>query len=220
MAKHFEFTGDVNALPKTLGGGAVHADLKMPRFMPQDFHLGTDLEGAWSGTSFADWPVDYDMLDPFYLYIERLIGIQGLDGSDPFAGKRSAPYPMPPGVPMYVALKVAEGAKKLGYSAFPYPTAVNSRPYLGRPACVDCGYCSGYACPSHAKGAPPVKAPADRIFLLPTSPLDLTGVASYEVFLRGTLDKAGAYPDFLHIGDYKTAVNQLTEKGFTPRVIG
>jgi len=56
---------------------------------------------------------------------------------------------------------------------------------------------------------------ADRVFLLPTSPLDLTGVASYEVFLRGTLDKLGAYPDFLHVGEYKTAVNQLTEKKFT-----
>ena len=57
---------------------------------------------------------------------------------------------------------------------------------------------------------------ADKVYLLPTSPLDLTGVASYEIFLRGTLDKIGAYPDFLHIGDYKTAVNQLTEKEFTP----
>src|SRR5262249_20966351 len=57
---------------------------------------------------------------------------------------------------------------------------------------------------------------ADRVFLLPSSPLDLTGGASYEVFLRGALDKLGAYPDFIHIGDYKTAVNQLTEKGFTP----
>ena len=57
---------------------------------------------------------------------------------------------------------------------------------------------------------------ADRVFLMPTSSLDLTGVASYEVFLRGALDKIGAYPDFLHVGDYKTAVNQLTEKGFTP----
>ena len=57
---------------------------------------------------------------------------------------------------------------------------------------------------------------ADRVFLLPTSALDLTGVASYEVFLRGTLDTLGAYPDFLQIGAYKTAVNQLTEKGFTP----
>jgi protease-4 len=57
---------------------------------------------------------------------------------------------------------------------------------------------------------------ADRVFLLPSSPLDLTGVASYEIFLRGTLDKLGALPDFLHIGDYKSAPNQLTEKGFTP----
>ena len=57
---------------------------------------------------------------------------------------------------------------------------------------------------------------ANKVYLLPTSPLDLTGVASYEIFLRGTLDKIGAYPDFLHVGDYKTAVNQMTEKGFTP----
>jgi protease-4 len=58
---------------------------------------------------------------------------------------------------------------------------------------------------------------ADKVYLLPTSPLDLTGVASYEIFLRGALDKIGAYPDFLHVGEYKTAVNQYTEKGFTPQ---
>jgi protease-4 len=57
---------------------------------------------------------------------------------------------------------------------------------------------------------------ADRVYLLPTSALDLTGVASYEIFLRGTFDKIGAYPDFLHIGEYKTATNQLTEKSMTP----
>src|SRR5688572_2784216 len=57
---------------------------------------------------------------------------------------------------------------------------------------------------------------ADKVYLLPSSPLDLSGVASYEVFLRGAFDKIGAYPDFVHIGDYKSAANQLTEKGFTP----
>src|SRR6476659_2610053 len=46
--------------------------------------------------------------------------------------------------------------------------------------------------------------------------LDLTGVASYEVFLRGTFDKVGAYPDFLKIGEYKTAPNQYTEREMTP----
>jgi protease-4 len=57
---------------------------------------------------------------------------------------------------------------------------------------------------------------ADKVFLMPSSTLDLTGVATYELFLRGTLDKIGVYPDLHHIGDYKTASNNFTEKGFTP----
>ena len=56
---------------------------------------------------------------------------------------------------------------------------------------------------------------ADKVFLMPSTPLDLTGVATYELFLRGTLDKIGAIPDLHHIGDYKTAVNTFTEKGYT-----
>jgi protease-4 len=57
---------------------------------------------------------------------------------------------------------------------------------------------------------------ADRVLLVPSAPLALTGVALYEVFLRGTLDWIGTFPDLLHIGDYKTAVNTFTEKTFTP----
>src|SRR5688572_22668291 len=56
----------------------------------------------------------------------------------------------------------------------------------------------------------------DKVFLLPTATLDLTGIATYELFLRGTLDKIGAYPDALHVGEYKTAANAFTERSFTP----
>ena len=56
----------------------------------------------------------------------------------------------------------------------------------------------------------------DKVFLMPTASLDLTGMASYELFLRGTLDKVGAYPDALAIGEYKTAANTFTERSFTP----
>jgi protease IV len=56
---------------------------------------------------------------------------------------------------------------------------------------------------------------ADKVFLMPAASLDLEGVATYELFLRGTLDKIGAYPDLHHIGDYKTATNTFTEKGYT-----
>jgi protease-4 len=61
-----------------------------------------------------------------------------------------------------------------------------------------------------------VATACDRIFMVPTSTLDLTGVASYLLFLRGTLDKIGAVPDMIHVGDFKTATNQLTEKNLTP----
>jgi protease-4 len=56
----------------------------------------------------------------------------------------------------------------------------------------------------------------DKVYLMPSATLDLTGIASYELFLRGTLDKIGAYPDALHIGDYKTASNIYTEHTYTP----
>lgn len=146
------FVGDVNPLPKTVGGGTTHADLKMPRFMPDDFHLGT-LLGDIPGASFADWPVDYDALEPFYLYTERVMGVQGLAGANPFEGWRSAPFPMPPGTTDYLAARVSEGARSLGYQPFIYPAAINSRPYDGRPACNDCGMCTGFGCPSNAKGS-------------------------------------------------------------------
>ena len=55
----------------------------------------------------------------------------------------------------------------------------------------------------------------DKVFLLPTASLDLTGMANYEMFLRGALDKIGALPDAIHVGDYKTASNTFTEKTFT-----
>jgi len=55
----------------------------------------------------------------------------------------------------------------------------------------------------------------DKVFLSPTATLDLTGIASYELFLRGTLDKIGAYPDTMHIGEYKTASNNFTETTYT-----
>jgi protease IV len=55
----------------------------------------------------------------------------------------------------------------------------------------------------------------DKVFLMPTASLDLTGIATYELFLRGMLDKIGAYPDTLHIGEYKTASNTFTEHTYT-----
>jgi gluconate 2-dehydrogenase alpha chain len=158
------FVGDVNVLPRNVGGAAVHADMKYPRFRPTDFQLGT-LLGAIPGAAFADWPVDYPTLERFYVEIEHKVGVQGPDtaSDDPFAPAKSKAYPMPPGLPMYANTILADAASALGYHPFPYPTAVASRPYRGRPACIDCGFCSGYGCPTNAKSSPAVTLLRDAL---------------------------------------------------------
>lgn len=155
------FVADLNVLPKTVGGGAVHADMKYPRFNSVDFRLASELASKgvlYEGASFADWPLTYEELEPFYEEAERISGVQGLAGADPFASPRRSEYPMPPGLPMYVAEVLSAGARARGYTPFPYPGAQNSRFYRGRPPCNDCGFCSGYGCPNNSKGSPAVTA--------------------------------------------------------------
>jgi len=57
---------------------------------------------------------------------------------------------------------------------------------------------------------------AERILMMPAGSLDVSGLATYEVFLRGAFDKLGVYPDLLHMGEFKSASNTFTERGFTP----
>ena len=60
---------------------------------------------------------------------------------------------------------------------------------------------------------------ADKIFLMPASALDLTGVATYAaVSAAASFDKIGVYRRIIHhVGDYKTAVEPaFIEKGYTP----
>jgi gluconate 2-dehydrogenase alpha chain len=166
---------DVNLLPKVVGGAFQHADCKTPRFNRVDFRLKTAMEELIARTpglavpgfgsdaasaNFADWPFSYDELEPYYAEAERLYGVQGAD-DNPFASPRSTPYPMTPGVPMYLGLLLAEGARRTSFAGdalqpHTYPASINSRPYGGRPPCVDCGFCSGFGCPNHAKGSPAV----------------------------------------------------------------
>jgi choline dehydrogenase-like flavoprotein len=147
------FVGDVNNLPSTVGGGGPHADAKVIRFREEDFRLLAE-RGPIDGTALADWPVTYDELEPYYGEAERMIGVAGASGANPFAAPRSTPFPMPPGPPMFAATLSAAAAEKLGYHPYPAPTGANSVPYDGRPACNNCGFCAFFGCPIHAKGDP------------------------------------------------------------------
>jgi protease-4 len=55
-----------------------------------------------------------------------------------------------------------------------------------------------------------------EVWMVPTSVLSINGLMAQSLFVRGTLDKLGVYPDMFHIGDYKSAKNMFTEKRYTP----
>ena len=55
----------------------------------------------------------------------------------------------------------------------------------------------------------------ESISLVPHSILGVKGMMAQGTFLRGTLDKLDVRTDVIHTGDYKTAANYLTEKGYT-----
>lgn len=146
-------TGEVNNLPSTVGGGGVHADAKLPRFREEDFHLRSE-RGPIDAADVADWPLQYADVEPHYTAVEVAFGVAGEDDANPFAAWRSAPFPMPPGPDMAMAVVSAAAARRAGLHPYRAPTGANSVPYDARPACVDCGFCAGYGCPVHAKGDP------------------------------------------------------------------
>lgn len=148
-------TGAYQPLGVTVGGGTVHYDGDSPRLQRVDFRMRSTF-GAVEGADVVDWPITYDDLAPYYDAVERIVGVQGLSGADPFAEARG-PYPMPPGYPSRSGMILSIAARRLGYHPHPMPMTINSIAYGDRPACVNCGFCA-FGCPVNAKGSSAVTA--------------------------------------------------------------
>jgi choline dehydrogenase-like flavoprotein len=137
---------------RQVGGGSVHFTANYWRFHESDFHERS-LFGDVPGTSFADWPITYADLEPYYTKAEYDLGISGMAGANPFEGPRSKPYPLPPMPVKSSGALFDRGAKKLGLHPFPAPVAILSQPYQGRPACAHCGFCESFGCEMRAKSS-------------------------------------------------------------------
>ncbi len=137
---------------RTVGGSSTHFTANYWRFHEIDFIERSRL-GAIEGTGFADWPITYAELEPYYTKVEWDIGVSGLAGASPFDPPRTRPYPMPPLPVKSSGVLLERGARKLGLHPFPAPMAINSQPYRGRAACVHCGFCHGFACEAQAKSS-------------------------------------------------------------------
>lgn len=136
---------------RTVGGSSAHYTANYWRFREIDF-IERSVLGAIPGTGFADWPLTYAELEPYYTKVEWEVGVSGLAGA-PFDPPRTKPYPMPPLPVKSSGVLFERGARKLGLHPFPAPLAINSQPYRGRPACVHCGFCHGFGCEVMAKAS-------------------------------------------------------------------
>lgn len=134
----------------SVGGGTVRMGGYYYRFHPDDFRMASRF-GSYE--SLADWPYDYDELEPFYTRAEWDSGISGVGGSNPFEGPRSAPYPLPALDTHPLTAHLEQSCRRLGWHPFPTPRAILSRPYQGRPGCSYCGFCGGFGCSTGAKSS-------------------------------------------------------------------
>jgi choline dehydrogenase-like flavoprotein len=131
-----------------VGGGTLVYGAQAWRFMPQDFCMAS-LYGVPDGSSLADWPLAYEDLEPDYDRAEWEIGCCG--SPNPLHGPRRRGYPMPPIPDNASRLLLKSAAEKLGWNASPVPMLINTAGYNGRAACIQCGTCAGFACPSDSK---------------------------------------------------------------------
>ncbi len=137
---------------RVVGGSSAHFTANFWRLREIDFHERSVL-GPIAGTGFADWPISYAELEPYYTKVEWEVGVSGLAGSCPTDPPRSRPYPMPPLPVKSSGVLFERGARKLGLHPYPAPMAINSVQYRNRPGCVHCGFCNGFGCEVQAKSS-------------------------------------------------------------------
>jgi choline dehydrogenase-like flavoprotein len=137
---------------RMVGGGTVHFTGNYWRFHEIDF-IEASKKGTIAGTGFADWPIRYADLEPYYTKVDWQVGVSGDASASPFEPPRSKPYPLPPMPVKSSGVLFERGARKLGWKPFPAPLAILSQPLNGRSPCMHCGFCEFYGCEMGAKSS-------------------------------------------------------------------
>ena len=133
-----------------VGGGTFSYGAMAWRYLEKDFRMRSTY-GRVAGSTLEDWPISYPDLEPYYEKAEWEIGVSGDWSGDPFHAPRRKPLPMPPLPPNREYQILYPAAKRLGLHPFDIPMLRNSVPYNGRPACIRCRWCVGFACEVDAK---------------------------------------------------------------------
>ena len=151
-------------LGEGLGGAGVHWNGHTYRFLPYDFEIKTQTVNKYGADKVKDlqvqdWGITYDELEPYYDKYEKTAGIGGEE--NPFAGKRSNPYPNPPMKDTPLTERFKKAAKNLKLHPYQMPSANMTKayenPYGAKMApCQYCGFCERFGCEYGAKADPTV----------------------------------------------------------------
>ncbi len=112
------------------GGAALHHYATWPRMHAE---------------VFADWPIGYDELRPYYDTVQAEVGIAG-DAAAEVWRPPGAPYPLPPLKTFAQGRILARGFARLGLPTAPLPAAITTDWYHDRPPCLYDGWCDA-GCP-------------------------------------------------------------------------
>jgi choline dehydrogenase-like flavoprotein len=136
-----------------VGGSSNFMSGYFHRLKEQDFKL-LSTYGPIKGANIADWPINYDDMEPYYDKVEKVVGVSGRVVQHKFQERRSSPtFPYPPLAENIVSRWIDQAAGKLGYTMVPVPRAILSKPEGERNACYYSNYCGSYGCSSDAKGS-------------------------------------------------------------------
>ena len=141
----------VNGSPRLLymggifGGGTSLYGAALMRPSRDDFHPGKHYEGRIP-RAIWDWPIPYEMLEPYYAEAEKLYGVSGCSEEDfgplqkPPQGYPHRPIPLKPINQRLIAANKARGLKP-----FSLPLAIDFT------RCLQCGSCPGFVCLNGAR---------------------------------------------------------------------
>ena len=145
--------------------GAAHFRLR-----ERDFESIQHIDGE-----SPEWPIKYDVFEPYYKKAEEWYHVHGCRGEDPTEPFASSAYPYPPISHEPRMQKMVDDLKAAGLHPFHMPAGValnESDPAFSD--CLRCNRCDGFPCLVHAKGDAEVMGvrPAlhhDNVFLLTRS---------------------------------------------------
>ncbi len=129
-----------------VGGSGTNWTGLTIRMTPEDFKTKS-LYGYGE-----DWPFTYDEIEPYYCKAEKFMGVAGTDADNPFAPRRSQPYPLPEFELSYDDVLLAERLRKNNIILHTSPQAFTRHEYDGRDACENFGTCD--VCPIGARYSP------------------------------------------------------------------